>query len=551
MKNSNILQQYLFDNTQKPGILINDAAQAVGVSTATIRNWVKTGSLKKHSNGLIDKKSFNLLINSVIGKEKLNSRANKSQKDSHDHRELTSLILKKLSTELNTAESIGSIYEDSLSNSYRNKEGIYYTPRDIVEDLLPSNNGDLSEKSFLDPSCGSGNFIIRAIEIGFKPKNVYGFDIDPIAVEITKKRILDKTGYTSDKIFKTNFLEYIGTNNNLKFDYIYTNPPWGKKITKEEKEKFANQFNAGKSYDTSALFFFASLYCLKKNGTLGFLLPEAFFNISTFESARIKSLNLKIERLIDYGKSFKGLLTKAQAIVLLNKDFENKNNKILCHVGKTKFYRPISSFFNNPKSIINFHCNTEEANVIDHVYSFPHITLKEKAKWGLGIVTGNNKKFGKMKLENGLIPVYKGSDITKNGLKSPSLFIPSDLNLYQQVAPLKLYKSPKKLIYKFISSKLCFYYDTEQRFILNSANMLIPTNELPISGNQLSELLSSNFMNWLFASIFNTHKILRGDLELLPIHNEYFNIHKKFNETTFLQFLKIEDCNNGTYRIKK
>lgn len=347
---------------------------------------------------------------------------------------------------------------------------------------------------------------------------------------------------------QTDFLEYI-KNKKIKFDYIYTNPPWGKKIQKKDKERYAAIFDAGKSIDTSALFFFASLYCLNENGSLGFLLPEAFFNIATFESARTTALDLSIERLIDYGKSFKGLLTKAQAVILSRK--KSDDNYINCKTQENEFNRSIKSFKNMPKSILNFHCNETAANVIEHVYSKTHITLANRAKWGLGIVTGNNKKFGRDSLSEGFMPVFKGSDITLNGLKEPSLFIPKDISLYQQVAPMELYEAPEKLIYKFISSKLCFFCDFEQRHILNSANLIIPSKNLPISSNQLADLFNSKFINWIFSSIFNTHKILRGDLEMLPIHIDYFKNNEKFDELKYLDFLGIEDLIDGTYRIKK
>ena len=389
---------------------------------------------------------------------------------------------------------------------------------------------------------------MRAIEIGFKPENVYAFDVDPIAVKITKNRIQKKTGFFSKNIIQTNFLEYI-RDKSIKFDYIFTNPPWGKKIQKMEKDLYSSIFNAGKSTDTSSLFFFASLSCLNENGKLGFLLPEAFFNISIFETARIKALSLKIDRLIDYGKSFKGLLTKAQAIILssVKKDSYNIN----CQVGDKKFQRSSDSFKKTPKSIFNFSCDNNVAKTIEHVYSINNITLANRAKWGLGIVTGNNKKFSKEEFEEGFMPVFKGADITYQGLKNSCIYIPKDLSLYQQVAPIDLYEAPEKIIYKFISSKLCFFHDTEQRYILNSANMIIPVNDFPITCKQLTDLFNSNFMNWLFINIFNTHKILRGDLETLPIHIDYYEKHIKFNERTYLDFIGIEVINNGTYRIKE
>src|SRR5258706_492951 len=81
----------------------------------------------------------------------------------------------------------------SLSDSYRNKEGIYYTPVDIVNDLLTFKKDELENKTFCDPCCGSGNFLVRALELGINPENIFGFDIDPIAVEIAKKRIHEKS----------------------------------------------------------------------------------------------------------------------------------------------------------------------------------------------------------------------------------------------------------------------------------------------------------------------------------------------------------------------
>ncbi len=541
------MQQSLFKNLEIPNLTIDEAAFTAQVSTATIRNWIKTGYLKKMNSGFIDENSFNLFLKNIAGNEKLYSRANKSRKDFHNHNELQKNIFDELSKK--KAECVAEKYEANLSDSYKNKEGIYYTPQKIVEDMLPLNNiEDIKNKIFCDPCCGSGNFIMRALEIGFKPQNIYGFDIDNIAIEITKKRIKEKTGYEPKNIFCLNFLDYAITNK-IKFDYIYTNPPWGKKIQKKDKEKNALNYGAGKSSDTSSLFFFASLSCLNKNGKLGFLLPEAFFNIASFEDARKKALELKIEKLIDYGKSFQGLITKAQAILLSNE--KNKNADVLCITSKEKkSYRKSKSFINMPKSILNFYCNENDISVIEYIFSLPHISLKNNAVWALGIVTGNNKKYLHNEKKDNYIPVYKGSDITNTGIQKASNFMPNDFSLYQQVAPRSLYEAPEKIIYKFISSRICFFYDTDKRIILNSANMFILNKAFPLSYSQIKDLFNSKFMIWIFKNIFNTHKILRSDLECLPIHSEYFKNNKKFDENSYLEFLNLE-YNNGTYRIKE
>lgn len=112
-----------------------------------------------------------------------------------------------------------------------------------------------------------------------------------------------------------------------------------------------------------------------------------------------------------------------------------------------------------------------------------------------------------------------------------------------------MYHAKEKLIYKFISSDLCFFCDTQQRYILNSANLLIPVN-LGITAGQLSMLLNSEIMNWLFKKLFSTHKVLRGDLELLPIHLDYFASKPEFTEADYLDYLQITQTSDGTYRIK-
>jgi len=546
----NLEQRNIFGELLPPTIAIEESAKRLAVSTATIRNWIKTKYLNQVGKGRITLESIERFQEEVSGKEKLNRRANKSLKDAHDHTKTTSRFLGKISASVDVSEKTGIEYEESLSDSYRNKEGIYYTPSTVVKNLFSTRNKEISDATFCDPCCGSGNFILRALELGFKPEQIYGYDIDPIAVEITKARIYKTTGYKSKNIKVANFLDIASEKEVAKFDYIYTNPPWGKKIAKEMRTLIGSKLGAGVSIDTCSLFFFACIRSLNEKGELGLLLPEAFFNIATFEDARVKALQFQIERLIDYGKAFKGLVTKAQAIVLRNIITE-KSTEAVCEVNEAIYKRTTESFRCNPKSILNLYCNDGDSATLQYLLSTPHITLKNRTSWGLGIVTGNNNKFIKQYQEEGYIPVYKGADIQAEGLIKCSSFIPSYMSLYQQVAPLRLYEAKEKLVYKFISSRLCFFCDDKQRFFLNSANMLIPDDSFPVSTKVLGELLSSDFMNWIFSRIFSTHKILRGDLESLPIHSQFLKDVTSFDEKDYLTKLSIEKCENGTYRIKR
>lgn len=527
---------------------ISEVALELNVSEATIRNWIKAKLLLVSESGEVLQSSLASFASNILGKQRLTSRANKLQKETHNH-ELLSFEVQQQIASQQDSQLLGANYENSLSESYKNQEGIYYTPEFIIQDMTKEIEFDqnLADKTFLDPCCGSGNFILEAVRLGFSPENIYGFDTDPNAVAIAKKRLFDTTGYHSEHIKTADFLEY-SIQNKKRFDYIYTNPPWGKKISKADKLTYSKMFNAGKSTDTASLFFFASLASLKKEGKLGFLLPDSFFNISVFETARKKALEFKIDRLVDYKKPFKGLMTKAQALLLTNISAE-VNHEIQCEFEGQKHLRLQQSLTQIPKTIFNFWANGNQTKVLTHIYNLEHISLANNAKWGMGIVTGNNKDFCKAKSSNGLMPVYKGSDITKDGLKTPSVYIPKNLNLYQQVAPKYLYELKEKIIYKFISSSLCFYCDNDQKYILNSANLFVLNPDFPIKSQELVKLLNTDFMTWIFKSIFASHKILRSDLERLPIHYKYFEKYTEFNEAVYLEYIGIKKS-NGTYVLK-
>ena len=188
-------------------ITIKESANRLGVSTATIRNWVKTNYLTQAEGGNISLQSLEHFQSKISGKEKLIQRANKSLKDSHDHNKIAAKFLDQVALSDCSVDDIGKDYEQSLSDSYRNKEGVYYTPDEVVKDLFVIPEGDIQNASFCDPCCGSGNFIIRAIDLGFQPENIYGYDLDPVAVEITKKRLYKITGHKSENIRIADFLD--------------------------------------------------------------------------------------------------------------------------------------------------------------------------------------------------------------------------------------------------------------------------------------------------------------------------------------------------------
>ena len=84
---------------------------------------------------------------------------------------------------------LGFIYQSLITEGEKNISGQYYTNRSVVEYIL--NGKALSEnETFLDPCCGSGAFLMGISTNN--PSNLYGFDINPIAVMIASANLIIK-----------------------------------------------------------------------------------------------------------------------------------------------------------------------------------------------------------------------------------------------------------------------------------------------------------------------------------------------------------------------
>ena len=167
-------QRDFFEKEAVEAIPIDDVATSLNVSLASVRNWIKTGYLNKAAKNSVTIESYQSFKNDVLGTQKLTQRANKSLKDQHDHSSLKNMVLERIRSDGFHPEALSNLYEKSLSESYKNKEGVFYTPQDIVSEFFNYLPEDCSDLTFCDPCCGTGNFLVEAVRRGFKPCNIYG-----------------------------------------------------------------------------------------------------------------------------------------------------------------------------------------------------------------------------------------------------------------------------------------------------------------------------------------------------------------------------------------
>jgi len=225
-------------------------------------------------------------------------------------------------------EDIGTYYESILDKEVRKEGGIYYTPPYIVNYIVANTVGKFLEGKtpaeaakikIVDPACGAGVFLLGAYQYlldwhekhGAKltlakrqkilTENIFGVDIDPLAVEITKYCLSMKC--TDNKTILPNIDKNIRCGNSLisdpkiagnkafdwykkfptvfkqgGFDVIIGNPPYVKEYTNREvfenvKRASLYLYYQGKM-DLCYFFVCLGIDLLKKGGQLGFIIPN-------------------------------------------------------------------------------------------------------------------------------------------------------------------------------------------------------------------------------------------------------------------------------------
>ena len=370
------------------------------------------------------------------------------------------------------------------------------------------------------------------------------------------------------------------------FNVIATNPPWGAHFSKEEKKTLKSMYPEISSFESFAYFIEKSLNQLGDQGVASFILPEAILNVRLHRDIREAILRKsEVIKIIRLGQVFKNVFTPVIRLDLKKNQVNLKS--VLEHSSLMKYEKsnqPASStmsfekgqgvadevlstsrvdvkqetsnqtsIYKKPNQVliqnktkrykinqIRWACNLDFIFDIDmdpfdqalvyKIYNTNHTTLKNKADWALGIVTGNNKQFISNSKKSGYEPIYKGKEIQKFILSKPSCFIHFQPDKFQQIAEIEKYRSLEKLIYRFISKELIFAYDDQKRLTLNSANIVIPrVEDYPIK--VILSLFNSSVYQFIFQKKFSSIKVLRNHIEALPL--------PLWNKKTFSMIIKL------------
>lgn len=422
---------------------------------------------------------------------------------------------------------LGIIYQSLLSEGVKNIEGSYYTPFDIVDNMI-SEYELKNNKNFLDPCCGSGAFLLNVKTND--PNRLYGIEKDPIAAFIAKINLILKYENIDfiPNILCSDFLE---ENIDKKFDFIATNPPWGSKNSKIKKYIDSNE--------SFVQFFVKSYDLLKDNGHINYLFPSSILNVKTHKIIREYILkNKDLKNIKVYNSKFNGVLTNFINLECIK---GQELEKVIVTDDTGKYEVSYSSFNITDDKIFSL-LRKKDEKIIQKIIKKSCYNLKNSI-FALGIVTGNNKQnILKVKMPLSEI-IYTGKEINKYVLSPSSKYIIYNRNKFQQVAQDKIYRAKEKLVYKFISEKLTFAYDNSQSLFLNSANILIP--DIPgMSIKTVMAFLNSDLYEYIYKKMFGELKVLKGNLIQMPFPKITNELDQKIS-------LMVDDTINGVNREKE
>ena len=406
----------------------------------------------------------------------------------------------------NERDAVGIIYQHILTEGEKNKKGSYYTPEKIIKKLVEGEK--FGDKTICDPCCGSGSFLIYLIkEKLVEPDNVYGYDIDNNAAKIAKMNlfILNPEVDYNSKIQNCDYL----LKGDKNYDYFITNPPWGSMA--DSSIYLFSIVQSGESYS----YFIEN--CLKHlgKGKLIFLLPVSFLNVKTHLDIRSFVIDkYQIDTVFVFGKCFKGVLTDVIGVKIEN----NNNSKTYKVIKDEKVSELDYSLITNDKKYIIPIYDSTDSTIIETISNKGNHFLTD-AEFALGIVTGNNKELLLDAESVGLRPILTGKEINPVYAEPAQKFIHYDRKTFQQVCDDRFFAAKSKLIYKFISKRLCFAVDKESTLTLNSANILLTPENFYVDDLVLSAVLSSAPMNFYFINAVNQIKVLKEDIKKMPLPN--------------------------------
>lgn len=231
----------------------------------------------------------------------------------------------------NDSDMLGDFFEMLLWGEFKQNRGQFFTHQNIVdfiihaldlENLFASRKEKGNELPLiLDPSCGSGTFLMRVMKAiehfkcesaengternrsSFMGRNLFGMDFNEDLATATKVNLVMHRGefasieandalsnfssFFHPEFRKKGVSKVYNRPVNAQFDVIITNPPFSMDLDKHSKRKLAKDFTKTDSGSSENLFIERWYQFLKPYGRVGAVLPESVLDTKENRTFRI------------------------------------------------------------------------------------------------------------------------------------------------------------------------------------------------------------------------------------------------------------------------
>ena len=209
----------------------------------------------------------------------------------------------------------GVAFERFLGNFFKGETGQFFTPREVVEFMVNMVTPH-HEELILDPACGSGGFLLHAMDYirkqasdyydkesrehylhwhDFAEKRLFGIEVNDSIARVAKMNMIIHDDGHSNVIsndalvdFDTLYNQHRGFGKD-KFDVILTNPPFGADIKKTELPYLENyELGKGKTSRKTEILFLERCFDFLKweTGKLAIILPDGILTNSSLQDVR-------------------------------------------------------------------------------------------------------------------------------------------------------------------------------------------------------------------------------------------------------------------------
>ena len=306
------------------------------------------------------------------------------------------------------------------------------------------------------------------------------------------------------------------------FDIVIANPPYGAKLSIEEKKTYRNLYKETQfKIDTYSLFILKSMQLLSTTAMCSFIIPNTLLDNKFEEQVRVKLLEgnriVEINDLND--KVFDGVVVHAMILLFTKErcsEYQIKVNVSDSLLGES-LQVPNKYFCEQDYHMISIRSYGDKDFM--EKMSEGSVSLSEVLDVRQAIKSGNDKLYITSIKENDTYkPILRGKDIERYLIKDPHLYLNYGSHLACPRKP-EIFEQPKLLI-REAGARITATYDEDNYYIMSSLyNAILIDDSYDLK--YLLGLLNSKLMQYIMNKL--TFEKTKGAFTKAKIYH-YYNL---------------------------